>query len=1782
MVGNPRLVEVAAPTNTKLVLTFNEPLGASALDPANYMVLKLPEDAEDGDAIEVQEVSDLREAAQAGLGILDVLSVEPGENAATIVLTTSEQSIGTSYRVMVLDVRDITGETVDAAEDTLDVMFAGTSGLTNEDLPRVVAAASTSNTTVMVSFTKMMGDGAADPGNYAIVQANIVAEAGALTITGAQFLGGDRTAIELTTLAQSPVEYQLIAVHVSDLAGNSLAPREAVAGIILDSTTATFWGNGISCPPELEGVCANYVPAIGAGTDGRGACTADDDCGNGACRLVDGQCSNDETIRCTGGSDCCAVGEACSCRITSGTCDNYAEAAAGGTDGRGKCTSDQDCCADGQVCTGSCVTTPCELPDSDGDGLTDDLEQRGWVVSIVKTGGIIVTKDVTSDPFVRDTDGDGLDDYQEHRRCTDPRNADTDGDTIKDDTELTLYFTSMSNQDTDTDGLDDWREISVFKSSPVLDDTDGDGFRDNLEIFQMSRNPRLADLPNSQILIGNVALRLDTRFTFTDTQGVSRSTEETVQTELTQSTSQSMSTADQSSTQNVIGVKVGIKHESGGSAGVNAAKPVEANSKTTYSGEGSYEHTWGYTHTSTRESTEAAQRAYNESLTTNETIDETQSVTREVVGASIEVTVSLLNLGDTAFSVEDLEITVLQQSRTDRTQFTPIATLVPASTLDTGEELVVNLGPLAAERGPFIFKSREVFPSLVEDLMKNPRGLMFRVANLNIEDEAGRNFAFASQEVNERTAGLTIDNGAGRVERYRVATASTFDENGHAVGISMKTALQDILGFEKNPSMDVITVGPNGCGETQAAGDDVQVFEPVCYEIIRDDGVIVTGGLNGIINTEPRGDDFFDVLGVCTDATDEVCSEHPAHRIVCSNQKDCMNLVTEVIRDGGDGCAHSSPFRDDQAAVVLDSAGNVQRRQQSDCEPGGFNGELILVGPNGVLDTQPSGDDQTGTLSGYTTEIFSACDADSGQNLIGSACDSDVDCGNGHCRLSEGLVRFGGISNQSTFRCAGDSPPGAIGTLCGIDADFALPDGAVECGGGTCTEIVDRLWLLQIKGEFDAGDDFDDLVLKPGDAYFLTYIQDKDADGLTAREEFMYGSSDLPPRGENSDGCFRAQCGPCDFFDSLSDFDEVRRGWDIAVEGQPIYRSYADPVLADTDGDGLFDDEEKRFGTDALIRDTDGDGISDFEEIHGFSIYEPDRITVFKHISPYQYGAAIVAGPGNAAIVEPDNGNGTVDTEPRLDDVYAEDPSTNNLYELGANVSGGTEFILPGSNGIIDSIPCGDDRVAKVRARTSAAGDDVQVAEPNELVAAGEPVVLPGPNGRLDSNATASDIDRPEGLVYHRDRFATDPLNRDTDGDSLFDGVERNLGNIGSDPNDPDEDGANPNDPSDAAEFRDDDHDGLANREEADGWNRGVWRTVIATGAQEFCCTSNTGAVLGATCGNPGGGPGCTIVTSDPLEPDTDDDGLPDSLERTLGTDPRERDTDGDGLLDYDEFDGESRFSIAIGDFRDFEDLCFDADRCVYEDEDSLLYGTSPSVKDTDDDGRSDYEELFIDWVVAPCGVTGVDVVDLEPIEVLSDPTDSDYDNDGLADALELFNGTDPNDFDTDDDGTRDGDDSTPLGCTLSMTVTIDRHELGMDACDDGSDADFEYRFYIHRNSTQVGSWESSSPDGLSGGQSVDINYVTTPFEVDEGDVIKFSGRLAECDGACNLDDYCDGDNDEGWTISERTWIVGINVPSAPTSILRLGGEIGEDNCTDDPCLGDDKIHLEFNLGSAN
>lgn len=130
---------------------------------------------------------------------------------------------------------------------------------------------------------------------------------------------------------------------------------------------------------------------------------------------------------------------------------------------------------------------------------------------------------------------------------------------------------------------------------------------------------------------------------------------------------------------------------------------------------------------------------------------------------------------------------------------------------------------------------------------------------------------------------------------------------------------------------------------------------------------------------------------------------------------------------------------------------------------------------------------------------------------------------------------------------------------------------------------------------------------------------------------------------------------------------------------------------------------------------------------------------------------------------------------------------------------------------------------------------------------------------------------------------------------------------------------------------------------------------------------------------------------SDPLQADTDGDGLTDGDEvKTRGTNPVASDTDGDGMTDGQEVSQGLDPTEADSDHDGLTDQ-----------EETTKYPSNPLIFDTDGDGLSDGDEVK---------------------KYFSYPTDPDHDKDLVNDGAEILQyGTDPNDSDTDNDGLDDG-----------------------------------------------------------------------------------------------------------------------------------------------------------------
>ena len=196
---------------------------------------------------------------------------------------------------------------------------------------------------------------------------------------------------------------------------------------------------------------------------------------------------------------------------------------------------------------------------------------------------------------------------------------------------------------------------------------------------------------------------------------------------------------------------------------------------------------------------------------------------------------------------------------------------------------------------------------------------------------------------------------------------------------------------------------------------------------------------------------------------------------------------------------------------------------------------------------------------------------------------------------------------------------------------------------------------------------------------------------------------------------------------------------------------------------------------------------------------------------------------------------------------------------------------------------------------------------------------------------------------------------------------------------------------------------------------------------------------------------------TDPLKTDTDGDRLTDAEEIAKGTDPRNPDTDGDGLIEGDEFaHGTDPFSPDTDNdgLTDGEEvhtyhsdpLKVDSDADGVDDKtEVLVYKSDPRSPDSDNDGITDAREIALGLAITGDDADGDGLKDGDELNTYgTDPKNADTDGDGLNDGAEIAAGSDPRATDSDGDGIRDGEDKCPAE---AETVNGYRDD---DGCPDG------------------------------------------------------------------------------------------------------------------------------------
>jgi len=395
------------------------------------------------------------------------------------------------------------------------------------------------------------------------------------------------------------------------------------------------------------------------------------------------------------------------------------------------------------------------------------------------------------------------------------------------------------------------------------------------------------------------------------------------------------------------------------------------------------------------------------------------------------------------------------------------------------------------------------------------------------------------------------------------------------------------------------------------------------------------------------------------------------------------------------------------------------------------------------------------------------------------------------------------------------------------------------------------------------------------------------------------------------------------------------------VPAEPVFQLNWLSIDFDTDGDGLDDDTEVNIGTDPNDADSDDDGVQDGDE----PLYDQDT-----------------DGDGLINALDPDSDDdGLFDgTEMGLDCANpATDPSAGNCTPDGDSGTTTTDPLDPDSDG-------------------GGVSDGSEDGNLNGVVDSGETDPTAG-NGGDDSGVTDTDGDGLSDILENH--LGLDPNDADTDDDGLLDGDEHNPSC--------DTDGDGLINPLDV----DSDNDALF-----DGLEEGLDCSHADTNVAAGHCTadgdSGNSTTYGLIADTDGGGAidgseDCNrngVVDSGETDPnnladdstvvDTDNDGLSDCLENSIGSNPNDGDSDDDGVPDgmepnpADDHDGDGQPNIIDPDSDDdglfdgtemgldcsHPDTDANAGFCI-PDGDNGATTTNPLDADTDDGGVSDGDE---------------------------------------------------------------------------------------------------------------------------------------------------------------------------------------------------------------------------------
>ena len=441
---------------------------------------------------------------------------------------------------------------------------------------------------------------------------------------------------------------------------------------------------------------------------------------------------------------------------------------------------------------------------------------------------------------------------------------------------------------------------------------------------------------------------------------------------------------------------------------------------------------------------------------------------------------------------------------------------------------------------------------------------------------------------------------------------------------------------------------------------------------------------------------------------------------------------------------------------------------------------------------------------------------------------------------------------------------------------------------------------------------------------------DADRDGLSNLREFRLGTSPLLP---DTDGDGRSDSAECDCGtspvlpdtdgDGLDDGDERRRGtsgtnpdtdgdglpdgWEVRFGLDPKDGGGIHGASGDPDGDGLTNAEECALGTDPRVADTDGDGIDDGEEA---GCLRRKQFRESAWASAANGWTAVETQPvegGRAFRFEAEDGL-RIGRE-RVRDVICQ---WNGLvlvetdrHTLSGPVESAPQDLAGGfvSSAALTVAPCWTEGVADAAEPSVAvfrrgADECVRYAIRYEGLASG-------------TNAVSCQTT----LVFTNGAYVAAEVVYGTDAPLDLRGGAGGRAGVGV---------------QDAVQGR--------------RWSAGFGQCVpVPSSRQALQFISGTG----------------TDPTAAEDAIDTDGDGLPDALERQIGTDPFEPDSDGDGMHDgWEHRHGLDPLVHNGGDEDSRNDADADPDGDGLTNREEADWGTSPHDDDTDGDGVPDGVEV--------------------------------------------------------------------------------------------------------------------------------------------------------------------------------------------------------------------------------